>query len=146
MNDFANEFNRIEDWIAPLLQKASISERRKLAKKIGTQLHASQSRRIRDQKNPDGTAYLGRKTPNSKRMFEKIRKRPHLRIISDENAVEIGFRSRTSRIAEIHQEGLTDSPSGQGKKIRYARRELLGFSEQDTQLINDLLIEHLSLD
>lgn len=144
MDDLANEFNRIEDWIAPLIKKASISDRRKLARRIGTQLRASQSNRIRDQKNPDGTPYLSRKDSSSKRMFEKIRQRPHLKIRSNENSVEVGFSGRVSKIAEIHQEGLSDSPNPRGKKIRYSRRELLGFSEQDTQNINDLLIEHLS--
>jgi phage virion morphogenesis protein len=144
MNDLANEFNKIEQWIAPLIKKASISDRRKLARRIGNQLRASQSARIRDQKNPDGTPYLSRKTPSSKRMFDKIRQRPHLRMQSDANSVEVGFRGRASNIAEIHQEGLSDSPNPSGKKIRYTRRELLGFSEQDTQNINDLLIEHLT--
>lgn len=144
MDNLASELNRIEDWIAPLIKKASISERRKMARRIGNQLRNSQSARIRDQKNPDGTPYVGRKDASSKRMFEKIRKRPHLRMQSDADSVEVGFRGRASHIAEIHQEGLSDSPNTSGKKVRYSRRELLGFSEQDIQNINNLLIEHLS--
>lgn len=140
-----NDFELIEDWIAPLIKKTSISNRRKLARRIGQKLQASQSNRIRDQKNPDGTPYLGRKDSSSKRMFEKIRKRPHLRMHSDQNTVEVGFTGRASNIAQIHQEGLTDSPNPSGKKVRYNRRELLGFSQQDTQDINDLLIQYLSI-
>lgn len=139
------DFEKIEQWIAPLLQKASISDRRKLARKIGNKLRTNQSNRIRDQKNPDGTPYLGRKNASSKRMFEKIRKRPHLRMRSDENSVEVGFTGRTSNIAEIHQEGLNDTPNPKGKKIRYNRRELLGFSQQDITDIENLLTEYLTL-
>lgn len=145
MNDLANEINKIEQWIAPLIKKASISDRRKLARRIGTQLLSSQSNRIRNQKNLDGTPYLSRKdSTNNKRMFEKIRKRPNLKMHSNQNAVEVGFTGRASKIAEVHQYGLTDTANPRGKKIRYSRRELLGFTQQDIENINDLLVKYLT--
>ncbi|MDU6702671.1 MAG: phage virion morphogenesis protein, partial [Haemophilus influenzae] len=46
----------------------------------------------------------------------------------------------------VHQYGLTARPSNNKDfKVQYAQRELLGFSNSDLEMIEDLIIEKLSL-
>ena len=46
----------------------------------------------------------------------------------------------------VHQYGLTARPSNNKDfKVQYAQRELLGFSDSDLEMIEDLIIEKLSL-
>ena len=46
----------------------------------------------------------------------------------------------------VHQYGLTARPSNNKDfKVQYAQRELLGISNSDLEMIEDLIIEKLSL-
>ncbi|CWW95294.1 phage virion morphogenesis protein [Haemophilus influenzae] len=46
----------------------------------------------------------------------------------------------------VHQYGLTARPSNNKDfKVQYTQRELLGFSNSDLEMIEDLIIEKLSL-
>lgn len=51
---------QLEEWVEPLLARLEPAERKKLAREIGTALRKRQQRRIRRQKNPDGTPYAAR--------------------------------------------------------------------------------------
>ncbi|HHP9895013.1 TPA: phage virion morphogenesis protein [Haemophilus influenzae] len=45
----------------------------------------------------------------------------------------------------VHQYGLTARSSKEKDfKVRYAQRELLGISEQDLSMLNELVIEQIS--
>ena len=58
----------------------------------------------------------------------------------------MGFNGSSAAIAAVHQYGLSASPSkNKDFKVQYAQRELLGFSESDVDLIENLIIEQLSL-
>ncbi|EDK13081.1 hypothetical protein CGSHiR3021_00342 [Haemophilus influenzae 22.4-21] len=58
----------------------------------------------------------------------------------------MGFNGSSAAIAAVHQYGLTARPSNNKDfKVQYAQRELLGFSESDVELIENLIIEQLSL-
>lgn len=54
------------------------------------------------------------------------------------------FIGRVARIARVHQEGGEDRVSKKGPRVRYPKRELVGFSAADTRLVRDLLIQHLA--
>lgn len=79
-------------------------------------------------------------------MFAKLRTARHLKVRSNGNEVSVGFNGSSATIAAVHQYGLSASPSkNKDFKVQYAQRELLGFSESDVELIENLIIEQLSL-
>lgn len=139
-----------------LINNLSPQARRQLARNIAQALRKNQQARIARQENPDGTAFeprkprkeFGKKKGRIKRkaMFAKLRTAKHLKIKSNANEVSIGFTSSSAALAKIHQYGLMSSPSKtKDFKVRYARRELLGFSKSDLDIIEDLVIEQLSI-
>jgi len=146
-----DELQQLAGWAAPLLAKLQPAARRRLARTIGTELRRSQVQRIREQRNPDGSAYAPRKRAQSgqikrraDRMFQGLTKAKHFKVEASEHAVAVGFLGRVARIARVHQEGLSDSVTAGGPTVRYERRELLGFTDAERQTIQRLLFEHLS--
>lgn len=148
-----DDLDQLEGWAGPLLAKLQPDARRTLARTIGTELRRSQQQRIAEQRNPDGSAYAPRKRSKGLRdkrgrikrsvMFAKLRTSRWLRMTTNPNAIAVGFVGRVARIARVHQEGLTDKVNSEGTLARYARRELLGFTEADRKRIRDRLIDHL---
>ncbi|MFA1790794.1 phage virion morphogenesis protein [Xanthomonas campestris] len=143
-----DELTSLENWAAPLLARLQPGERRTLARQIGTELRRSQSQRIGKQQAPDGSAYaprkqqLRQKTGRIKRakMFAKLRQAKFFKVSASPNAVSVGFVGRVSRIARVHQEGLTERVRPGGPKARYAKRGLIGISERDSEEIRNLII------
>lgn len=146
----------IQAKLTALIANLSPQARRQLGRKIGQALRKSQSNRIARQQNPDGSAFeprkprkeFGKKKGRIKRkaMFAKLRTTRHLKVRSNGNEVSVGFNGSSAAIAAVHQYGLSASPSkDKDFKVQYAQRELLGFSESDVELIENLIIEQLSL-
>lgn len=147
-----NDLRKLEDWAGALLVKIEPKERRKINQTIARELRRSQQQRIKAQRNPDGTAYAPRKKEpkrtksgkiKQKAMFKKLSLASRLRMSSSANVVGIAFMSRNARIARIHQYGLHDSPGGKSPRVKYDKRELLGFTDKDLAMIKDRLIDHL---
>lgn len=147
-----DELTALENWAAPLLARLQPGERRTLARKIGTELRRSQSLRIGKQQAPDGTPYaprkqqLRQKSGRVKRatMFAKLRQAKFFKVSASPNAVSVGFVGRVSRIARVHQDGLSERVRPGGPRARYEKRVLLGLSAEDRQLIRDHLLNHLA--
>lgn len=79
-------------------------------------------------------------------MFAKLRTAKHLKIRANGNEVSVGFNGSSAAIAAVHQYGLKGTVNrNKGVKVQYAQRELLGFSNSDLEMIEDLIIEKLSL-
>ena len=146
----------VQAKLTALIANLSPQARRQLGRKIGQALRKSQSNRIARQQNPDGSAFeprkprkeFGKKKGRIKRkaMFAKLRTARHLQVRSNGNEVSVGFNGSSAAIAAVHQYGLSASPSkNKDFKVQYAQRELLGFSESDVELIENLIIEQLSL-
>lgn len=146
----------VQAKLTALINNLSPQARRQLARNIGQALRKNQQARIARQENPDGTAFeprkprkeFGKKKGRIKRkaMFAKLRTAKHLKIKSNANEVSIGFTSSSAAIAKIHQYGLMSSPSKtKDFKVRYAQRELLGFSQSDLDVIEDLVLAQLSM-
>jgi len=105
------DLQRLENWVAPLLQQLQPAQRSRLARAVGTALRRSQQQRIAAQKDPDGSPYAARRNPPSRRakagrikrgaMFAKIRQAR-----ANPNEVAVGFTGRVSRIAMVHQEAV----------------------------------------
>lgn len=149
----ADELRALEDWAGALLNQLQPKERRQVTQTIARELRRRQQQRIGAQRNPDGTPYAPRKPRQQlrakagrikqRKMFAKLRTARYLRLQSDASSIAIGFAGRLSRIARIHQYGLRDKPGRNSPDIQYQRRELLGFSDAELEMIRDQLVQHL---
>lgn len=146
----------VQAKLTALINNLSPQARRQLARNIGQALRKNQQARIARQENPDGTAFeprkprkeFGKKKGRIKRkaMFAKLRTARYFKIQSNANEVSVGFNGSSSMIAKVHQYGLMSSPSKtKDFKVRYAQRELLGFSQSDLDVIEDLVLAQLSM-
>lgn len=62
-----------------------------------------------------------------------------------ENSAVVEFTGKVQRIARIHQYGLKDRPNAHAQDVQYAERQLLGFSREDSMLIESLIVSTLTL-
>jgi phage virion morphogenesis (putative tail completion) protein len=150
-----DELTHLEEWVAPLAAKLSAAGRKALSRVIGRDLRQAQTRRIAAQLNPDGTPFAARRPGKDLRgkrgairrrqasMFAKLRTARWLKIMADANEAAVGFTGRAERIARVHQEGLRDRVAPNGPEVRYARRQLLGFSDADREMVRNRLLQHL---
>lgn len=60
------------------------------------------------------------------------------------DAAVVEFTSKVQRIAQIHQLGLKDRPNPHAQDVQYPERQLLGFSQNDTQLIDRLIVKYFN--
>lgn len=150
----ADDLTQLEDWAGALLAKLQPAARRQLARTVAIDLRRSQQQRIAAQQNPDGSAYAPRKPKQLRgkkgrikraRMFIKLRQAKHLKATGDAQQATVQFLGRASRIARIHQYGETAEVAPGGPRVRYPRRELLGFTASDRERIRDRLIDHLTI-
>ncbi|WP_439257138.1 phage virion morphogenesis protein [Lonepinella sp. BR2271] len=151
--------DEIQAKFTALLANISPQQRRKLARDIGFKLRKSQADRIAKQQNPDGTAYeprkpqrVSKKAKNAKgrvkrkAMFAKLRTARFFKVRSNQAEVSVGFSGSGSTIANVHQYGLSSRVQRKSeRKVKYAQRELLGFTKNDEELIEDLVITHLGM-
>ena len=146
----------VQAKLTALINNLSPQARRQLARNIGQALRKNQQARIARQENPDGTAFeprkprkeFGKKKGRIKRkaMFAKLRTARYFKIQSNANEVTVGFNGSSATIANVHQYGLTGTVDRtKNIKAQYAQRELLGFSQSDLDVIEDLILEQLSM-
>jgi len=148
----SDNLQALEEWAGLLLAKLSPGEQRKLSSELGRKLRRNQQQRIAAQRNPDGTPYATRKPRKlrgkvgriKRQMFSKLRQAKHLKLRSSAAGITLGFAGRVSRIARVHQFGLRDRPARGQADVQYERRELLGFSEADIEMIRDHILDHLA--
>ena len=147
----------IDAWAVGLLAAVRPQARRKLAITIATALRASQQARIATQRNPDGSAYTSRriaKVPKKKNrakkgrikrgaMFKKLRSSRYLRLVASSDEAGVELRGQVARIAIVHQDGLVDNVHPKGPLTKYPVRQLLGFTNEDRELIQRLILENL---
>ena len=148
----SDDLQALEDWAGALLAKLQPTERRKLTRSIATELRRSQQQRISAQRNPDGTAYEPRKPQNNlrgkvgrvgRKMFTNLKTTRHLKTQSDARMAGVTFTHRVDKIARIHHYGERGLVKKDGPKIQYPKRQLLGFTKLDSDLITSLVLENL---
>lgn len=147
-----DSIDRLNAPFQGLLDNLSPSGRKTLARDIARQLRASNTKRIAAQQNPDGTPFNPRKTQARRRrgklrraMFSKIRTARFLKIEATPSTAALVISGRAARIAEVHQFGLRDRVNAKrGLIVQYARRELLGFSDQDKRIVAETTLNHLA--
>lgn len=146
----SDPLTQLEHWAEPLLKKLAPAKRKQLTRELGIALRRNQQQRIKQQRNPDGSHYAPRKQRakagriKGEVMFKKLRQSKYLKQKQQPDGIAIGFFGKVANIARVHQQGLKDRPSPDAAEVKYDRRELIGFSDADRELIRDKLLEYLS--
>lgn len=146
-----SELTHFEQRLSGLIEKLSPANRRQLATKIAKELRVNQQQRIKRQQAPDGTPYVARKAQSirgkkgrvKRAMFTKLRTNRYMAAKGTQDAATVAFVGQVQRMARVHQFGLCDRPNAHSKDVQYDERPLLGFSQQDIYLIENLIIEHV---
>ena len=97
---------------------------------------------------PDGTPFAPRKAKDQPKgrlrrkgrikraaMFRKLRLGKSLQAGATDSEAWIGFSGSAARVARIHQEGREDAPAKGQAKVRYAKREIIGLTDADRQIM-----------
>lgn len=139
----------LEARLSALIATLDPKERRQLAKEIAKNLRDSQARRIAAQQNPDGSPYEPRKPRLRKKqgtlrktMFAKLRTAKYLKTEATPEAATVTFTAQAQRIARIHQFGLRDRIGA--LTVKYPERRLLGFTGEETDMVEQKVMDHLS--
>lgn len=143
---------QVKSAFAELLDNISKPRRRLLYQQIGRELARSQRRRIKAQQNPDGTAYAPRKQQRKVRgkiktdkMFKRLTTPSHLKLLHESEGISLGFMGGDSVIARVHQYGLKSRVKPHYEyKVKYAERQLLGFTDEDRQMIERFVLKALT--
>jgi phage virion morphogenesis protein len=147
-NDLLHDF---EQWAGALLARLAPAERRKFNLQLARELRRRQQARVAEQKNPDGSAWEPRQRLRQQRgrikrrakMYMKMRQARHMKIRATADAAIVEFTGHDAWIARVAQYGLVDRVSPNGPRVRYPKRELLGFSDADREWVRDFVIRNL---
>ena len=146
-----SELQPFIDRLSALINNLSPQARRQMASAIARKLRASQQQNIKRQQAPDGTPFKPRKAQaiRSKKgrvrreMFAKLRTVKYMKARGTANDATVEFAGRVQRMARVHQYGLKDRPNRNSRDVQYEARPLLGFTRDDEQMIEDVIISHL---
>lgn len=76
-------------------------------------------------------------------MFAKLRTSRFMKAKGSDSAAVVEFAGKVQRMARVHQYGLKDRPNRNSRDVQYDARPLLGFTRDDEQMIEDVIIRHL---
>ncbi|MRT40109.1 phage virion morphogenesis protein [Enterobacteriaceae bacterium RIT702] len=146
-----NDLQMVNDRLNALINNLSAPARKEMARTIAKKLRASQQQNIKRQQTPDGTPFKPRKPQliRSKKgrvkreMFAKLRTAKYMKTQATSNEAVIEFTGRVQRMVRVHHYGLRDRPSRNGKEVQYEARPLLGISENDQNIIEEIIIRSL---
>ncbi|MDR0779442.1 MAG: phage virion morphogenesis protein [Pseudomonadales bacterium] len=153
---------RLEHWAAPLLQKLSPAERRRLTLAIARELLAAQRRSMTVQAAPDGAPWQPRKPPlreargKIKRkaqaakarqpMMRGLRRAKWLKARATPEQAVVEFVGRAERIARLHHHGGPDRVEPGEPVYDYPARPLIGITPEMAERVLALIVEHLARD
>ncbi|MEZ2604596.1 phage virion morphogenesis protein [Kluyvera intermedia] len=148
-----NDFKPFDDKLAALIAALSPTARRRMAADIAKTLRTRQQRRIKTQKAPDGTPYAARKRQPVKakkgrvkrEMFAKLRTSRFMKASAGNDAAVVEFAGKVQRMVNVHQYGLKDKPGRNSAPVQYDARPLVGFSDDDRQVVEEIIISKLSV-
>ena len=146
-----SELTALQERLSGLIASLSPAARRQIAAEIAKKLRISQQQRIKRQQAPVGTPYAARKRQpvRSKKgrikreMFAKLRTNRFMKAKGGDSAAVVEFTGKVQRMARVHQYGLKDRPNRNSRDVQYEARPLLGFTRDDEQMIEDVIIRHL---
>lgn len=147
-----NDFKPFDDKLSALIASLSPAGRRRMASDIAKKLRQRQQRRIKSQKAPDGTPYAARKKQPirakngriKREMFAKLRTSRFLKAKGNDSEAAIEFAGKVQRMVKVHHYGLKDKPGPKSQAVEYPARQLLGFSDDDRRIVEDVIISYLS--
>ncbi|ENK2740098.1 MULTISPECIES: phage virion morphogenesis protein [Klebsiella pneumoniae complex] len=147
-----NDFKPFEDKLAGLIAALSPAGRRRMTVDITKKLRQRQQQRIKLQKAPDGSPFTPRKRQPvrakkgriKREMFAKLRTNRFMKTTGNDSAAVVEFTGKVQRIARVHQLGLKDKPSTKSATVDYPQRQLLGFTDEDRQLVESVIIDYLN--
>lgn len=144
------EIKQVESWLEALLAQLEPAQRKKMMHRVAAGLRQQQQNNIRQQQNPDGSAFEPRKINGrakqgrvKRQMFSKLRTARYLKSSATGNEAEVSFSGQVQRIARVHHYGLRDRVRKRGPFVKYSQRKLLGFNETATKNITILLMKYL---
>lgn len=150
----ADDLHEIADWLNALLTQASPAQVRVINRRVGYELRRSQAQRIAAQRNPDGTAYVPRAKSKNLRakkgsvrkraMFARLRTLRFFKVSATADDLAVAFRGRTGAIATRHQYGDQHTSEKTGRAIVTPKRELLGLTDAEMEMLIDAYLRHLS--
>ncbi|HDL6963280.1 TPA: phage virion morphogenesis protein [Yersinia enterocolitica] len=146
-----NALKPFDDALAGLIASLTPKARKALAVTIAKRLRASQQQRIKRQQAPDGTPYAARKSQPLRKpkgrikqeMFAKLRTARYMKANSSPDEAVVEFAGRVERMVAVHHFGLRDRPNVHSKDVQYDERPLLGFSQQDITIIEEIIISSM---
>lgn len=148
-----SELEPLDAWCSGMLANLQPAARRQLARQIAASLRTNNAKRIAAQKNPDGSAYESRKPQKLRNkkgsirrgMFAKMRTARFLKTEASQDGAVVKFVASVQRMAEVHHYGLRDKVNRRRNlEVQYPVRELLGITESEVQLVEDLVLDHLA--
>ncbi|HEY2452315.1 MAG TPA: phage virion morphogenesis protein [Scandinavium sp.] len=147
-----SELTALQERLAGLIASLSPAARRQMAADIAKKLRTSQQKRIKRQQAPDGKPYAARKRQpvRSKKgrikreMFAKLRTNRFMKAKGGDSAAVVEFTGKVQRMTRVHQFGLKDRPNRNSRDVQYEARQLLGFTRDDEQMVEQLIICWLS--
>lgn len=143
-----NELFEVEKALAALINRSSPAARRRMNAGLARKLRQRQQSNIQKQQEPDGTPFIPRKnkTPGKRVMFRRLRTVRFMKTKSTPDDMCITFSGSTSHIASVHHYGLRDKVSKKGRRleVKYTRRQLLGLTAVDDDLISGEILDFLS--
>ena len=153
----AEDLAKLEELIANLTEQLAPAQRRKLARRVGTELRKRNAQRIRDQIDPDGKPFEPRKlrqlqgkgvrkaASRRRKMFLRAAGTKHLKVKVGADQVEIGFLGSAGRIMAVHHYGLRGrvSPEAGAPEASYPERRVLGLPQNDVDAVLKLILDQL---
>lgn len=142
-----NNFSLLNQWLDQFAQQLQPNQKRYLMRLLAQGLRVRMRDRIKQQKDPNDRRFVPRKRDQvgkikrSGAMFQNIGRQ--IKTAYSASTAEVGFSDRTAKIARIHQYGQVDRPTKTAKPTRYYKRELVGFSDDDIQYIEQTIIDFL---
>jgi len=147
-----SELSPFEKRLEALIASLSPAGRRRMTVDIARAMRQRQQQRIKSQTAPDGSAYTprkrqpikGKKGRIKREMFAKLRTSRYMKASGDDSSAAVEFTGKVQRIARVHQSGLKDKPGRDSPAVQYPERQLLGFSDNDQQLVESMIIKYLA--
>lgn len=144
----ADDSLKLEASLASMLASLSPSARKSVLKDIADKLRDTNRKRIAGQIGPDGQPFpprLRQKKGRIRRaMFTKLRGNRWMKARASADEATVEFIGAAGRIARVHHEGLRDRVNRNGKEYTYQKRPLLGFSDTDLALIEELMVNAIA--
>lgn len=151
------DLDALEPWLMDVMARVSPGRRLNLSRRVGQIIRRANALRVLANIEPDGTPMAERKPKKERqakekhgrvrpakakgKMFRRIELARNMEVRPAADHVELGFKARVAKTAEVHHFGLEDLVDKRRKnsiRTRYPARRLLGFGPGDT---NALMVE-----